>query len=100
MAYGVLRVKEGAIGVMRVPVFSGRIHKRAPRSEALAPVVSNLYQAKRRTHRKAACKPRHHKRSRTKNRTCPQGGRLLAPQADASSYSKHGSDTDSQGGGL
>ena len=62
--------------------------------------VSNLYQAKLRTRCRAACRPWRLKRSDTKNEIGLQEGRLLAPQADASSHSKHGGDTDSQGEGL
>ena len=42
MAYGVLRVQEGAIGEMRMPVFSGRSPKRTPGSEPLTPALKLL----------------------------------------------------------
>ena len=89
MADGVHRMEEGAIGVVRMPVGT----------RGLA-FDSNLYQAKLRTRCRVACRPWRHRRSDTKNEIGLQEGRLSAPQADASSHSKHGSDTDSQGGGL
>ena len=55
---------------------------------------------KLRTRYRAACRPWRHRRSDTKNEIGLQEGPLSAPQADTSSHSKHGSDTDSQGGGI
>ena len=53
----VLWVKEGAVGEMRVPVFSGRSHKRAPRSEALTPVVQLLPPVGARCHSELGAEP-------------------------------------------
>ena len=93
---GVHRMEEGAIVVVRMPVGARRLHIRAPRSEALAPNLSG----ETRIRCRVACRPWRRRRSDTKNEIGLQEGRFSAPQADASSHSKHGSDTDSQGGGL
>ena len=105
MADGVHRMEEGAIGVVRMPVGARRLHivtcsKIRGLGTSGLPFASNLYQAKLRTRCRAACRPWRHTRSDTKNEIGLQEGQLLAPQADASLHSKHGSNTDSQGGGL
>ena len=103
MVDGVHRMEEGAIGVVRISVGARRLHIRAPRSEALAPVVWLLPPVGGRCHSELGAEPlvgsgivgvlipRIGR---------PQGGRLLAPQADASSYNRHESDTDLRERGL
>ena len=104
MADGVHQMEEGAIGVVRMPVGARRLHIMCSKIQGLGTrglaFVSNLYQAKLQTRCRATCRPWRGRRSDTKNEIGLQEGRLLAPQADALSHSKHGSDTDSQGGGL
>ena len=76
----------GAIGVVRMPVGARRLDIRAPRSEALAPVVLLLSPVSGRCHSELGAEP--------------LVGPQATPQADASLYNRHGSDTDLREGGL
>ena len=78
MADGVLRMEEGASGVVRMPVGARQFHIRVPRSEALAPralaFISNLCQAKLRSRCRAARRPWRRRRSDTKNEIVSRKG--------------------------